>query len=44
LYFIHQDTRGIWDELQVRDGQLTDFRNINKCGLEAALAKVELQP
>lgn len=38
---IYRDTRGIWDELQVRAGQFAGFRSINERELDAALAKVQ---
>ena len=34
LDFTHQDARGIWYELQVRDDELADFRSINKLDLK----------
>lgn len=37
---IYRDTRGIWDELRVRDGRFDGFRSINDRDLEAALLKV----
>ena len=40
-HVIYKDTCGIWDELQVQDGQFAGFRSINERGLEAALAKVQ---
>jgi hypothetical protein len=38
---IYRDTRGIWDEMIVRDGRFADFRNINERELHKALAKVQ---
>lgn len=37
---IYRDTRGIWDEMVVRDGRFADFRSINERELDKALAKV----
>jgi hypothetical protein len=36
---IYRDTRGIWDEMLVRDGAFVDFRSINERELSDALAK-----
>ena len=37
---IYRDTRGIRDELAVRDGRFDGFRSINERELEAALLKI----
>jgi hypothetical protein len=37
---IYRDTRGIWDELCVRDGRFDGFRSINERELEAALLRI----
>jgi hypothetical protein len=37
---IYRDTRGIWDEMLVKDGAFADFRSINERELSAALAKL----
>jgi hypothetical protein len=41
---IYRDTRGIWDEMIVRDGRFADFRSINERDLDKALAKVDGAP
>lgn len=38
---IYRDTRGIWDEMIVREGRFADFRSINERDLDTALAKVQ---
>jgi hypothetical protein len=38
---IYRDTRGIWDELEVCDGEFAGFRSINERDLDVALAKVK---
>jgi hypothetical protein len=38
---IYRDTRGVWDELRVRDARFDGFGSINETGLDAALAKVK---
>lgn len=37
---IYRDTRGIWDEMLVKDSAFKDFRSINERELSAALAKL----
>jgi hypothetical protein len=37
---IYRDTRGIWDEMLVRDGRFAGFASINERDLEAALVKI----
>ena len=37
---IYRDTRGIWDELILRDGAFAGFLAINERDLETALAKL----
>ena len=37
---IYRDTRGIWDELRLRDGRFAGFGSINERDIETALARV----
>jgi hypothetical protein len=41
---IYRDTRGVWDEILVRDGRFADFRSINERELHKALAKINGAP
>jgi hypothetical protein len=40
---IYRDTRGVWDEMIVRDGRFVSFRSVNERDREAALAKLAMR-
>ena len=40
---IYKDTRGVWDEMLVKNGAFADFRSINERELSDAIAKLQLR-
>ena len=39
-HVIYKDTRGVWDEMLVKNGEFADFRSINERELSNALVRL----